>query len=97
MIVNALIIAPNKFELSQNFPNPWNPSTTISYKVPENILVTIKLYDALGKEITTLINEEQPAGIHTVTLNETGLSSGVYYYRMKAGNFKDSKKINLVK
>jgi uncharacterized protein (TIGR02145 family) len=95
--INVLISVPDKFELSQNFPNPFNPSTTISYKVPENILVTIKLYDVLGKEVSTLINEEQSAGIHTVNLNGTGLSSGVYYYQMKAGNFSDSKKINLVK
>jgi hypothetical protein len=96
-IINAEIIAPSKFELSNAYPNPWNPTTTIRYQVPINILVTIKLFDALGKEVITLVNEIRPAGSYEVTLNGKNLSSGIYYYQMKAGSFIETKKIILIK
>ncbi|MDR3667159.1 MAG: T9SS type A sorting domain-containing protein, partial [Ignavibacteriaceae bacterium] len=96
-IINADVSAPVKYELAQNFPNPWNPTTTIRYKMPVNGLVSIKVFDALGKEITTLVNEIKPAGNYEVTLNGKNLSSGIYYYQMRAGSFIETKKITLIK
>jgi uncharacterized protein (TIGR02145 family) len=96
-IVSAEIVLPVKFELSNAYPNPWNPTTTIRYQVPINIPVTIKIFDVLGKEIETLVNEFKPARSYEVTLNGKGLSSGVYYYQMKAGDFIDTKKFILIK
>jgi hypothetical protein len=96
-VVNAEIVAPLKFELSNAYPNPWNPTTTIRYQVPVNIMVTIKVFDVLGKEVSTLVNEVKQAGIYEVTLNGKGLASGIYYYQMKAGNFIETKKIILLK
>ncbi|MDR3667718.1 MAG: FISUMP domain-containing protein, partial [Ignavibacteriaceae bacterium] len=96
-IVSVEIVAPAKFELGQNYPNPWNPTTTIRYQVPVNILVTIKAFDILGKEVATLVNELKPAGNYEVTLNGKNLSSGVYYYQMKAGTFFETKKFVLIK
>jgi uncharacterized protein (TIGR02145 family) len=96
-IINVEIASPSKFELSNAYPNPWNPSTTIRYQLPFNILVTIKIFDALGKEVATLVNEVNPAGSYEVTFNGQGLVSGVYYYQMRAGNFRETKKIILIK
>ncbi|MDR3668521.1 MAG: FISUMP domain-containing protein, partial [Ignavibacteriaceae bacterium] len=96
-IVNAEIVAPIKFEMGQNYPNPWNPTTTIRYQVPVNILVTIKVFDALGREVATLVNEPKPAGSYEIVFNGHNLASGIYYYQMKAGNFIDTKKITLIK
>jgi hypothetical protein len=96
-IVNTEVAIPANFDLSQNYPNPWNPTTTIRYQVPVNIFVTIRVFDPLGKEVTTLVNEEKSAGTYEVTLNGKGLSSGVYYYQMKSGNFISTKKIILIK
>lgn len=88
---------PNSFVLSQNYPNPFNPSTKISYSVPKSSLVTIKVYDALGKEITTLVNEEKSAGNYEVDFDGSNFSSGVYFYRMQAGSFTDTKKFVLLR
>jgi uncharacterized protein (TIGR02145 family) len=96
-VVNVEIVAPLKYELSNAYPNPWNPTTTIRYQVPVNIMVTIKVFDVLGKEVSTLVNQVKQAGIYEVTLNGKGLASGIYYYQMKAGNFIDTKKITLLK
>jgi uncharacterized protein (TIGR02145 family) len=95
--INVEIASPANFELFNAFPNPWNPTTTIRYQVPINTLVTIKLFDALGREVLTLINEVKLAGSYEVTLNGKNLSSGVYYYQMKAGNFLETKKLILIK
>jgi hypothetical protein len=96
-IVAVEIAVPLKFDLSNAYPNPWNPTTTIRYQVPVNILVSIKVFDALGKEVTTLVNEVKPAGSYEVMFNGKGLSSGVYYYQMKSENFIETKKIILIK
>ena len=97
-------IAPSAFSLSQNYPNPFNPSTTIDYQLPENSFVTLKLYDVLGNEVITLINEEKPAGTHKFNWNASNLSSGVYYYQLRAtpdgaqsGIFTGTKKLVLMK
>lgn len=89
---------PGRFELSQNFPNPFNPNTVINFSVPaENTLVILKIYNSLGEEVGTLINQVVPAGNHKVNFDASGLSSGVYFYTLIAGNFIDSKKMVLLK
>jgi len=89
---------PVNFSLSQNFPNPFNPSTMINYSVPKTSLVTIKVYDVLGKEKATLVNEEKSAGNYSVSFSaNSGLASGIYFCRMQAGSFVDTKKLLLLK
>jgi hypothetical protein len=85
------------FTLEQNYPNPFNPTTTIKYTVPETGLVTLKVYDVLGSEVATLVNETMTAGQHTVNFNAAGLASGMYIYKMQAGNFQSVKKMMLMK
>ncbi len=85
------------YKLHQNFPNPFNPTTTIKYQIPELSIVTIKIYDILGNELASLINEEKPAGNFEVEFNATALSSGIYYYKLVAGDFVDVKKMILLK
>ncbi len=86
-----------EYSLGQNFPNPFNPSTTINYQIPELNFVTIKVSDVLGREFTTLINEEKPAGNYEVEFNGTNLPSGIYFYRLQAGEFVETKKMVLLK
>ena len=86
-----------KFSLSQNYPNPFNPTTTISYQLPEKSIVTLKVYDILGREIAELVNESKEAGNYKVTFDASNLSSGIYYYQIKAGNFVQSRKMLLIK
>ena len=88
---------PSNYALSQNFPNPFNPTTTIKYSVPKAGLVTIKVYDILGREVTTLVNEQKTVGNYEVQFNAAKLASGVYFYRMQAGDFVDIKKLLLLK
>jgi len=85
------------FSLDQNYPNPFNPSTTIQYSVPHRSSVVLKVYDVLGNEITTLVNEEKQPGYYKVNFNASRLSSGTYFYRMKAGNFTETKQFILLK
>lgn len=88
---------PTEYKLEQNFPNPFNPTTTINYALPKASVVTIKVYDMLGNEIMDLVNEQKPAGNHSATVDASGLASGVYFYTIKAGDFAASKKMTLVK
>lgn len=88
---------PQNFLLEQNYPNPFNPSTQINYSIPSAQKVTIKIYDELGKEVTTLVNSDQAAGNYTVDFNASELASGVYFYRIQAGNFIQMKKMILMK
>jgi hypothetical protein len=88
---------PVSAELFDNYPNPFNPATIISYQINIASQVTLKVYDVLGKEIVTLVNEEQPAGTYEVEFNAEGLPSGVYLYKLKAGNFLSVKKMLLLK
>jgi hypothetical protein len=84
--------------LHQNYPNPFNPTTKIRFDVPKASNVTIKVYNTVGQLIGTLVaNEFVSAGVKEVTFNGSGLASGVYYYTMEAGDFKDTKKLVLVK
>ncbi len=87
----------NSFELVQNFPNPFNPTTIISYQLPANTLVTLKVYDVLGRFVNTLVEDRQTAGTHSVTFNASNLSSGVYFYRLTAGSNVQTKKLMLLK
>ena len=88
---------PTEYCLSQNYPNPFNPSTKINYSVPEYGLVTIKVYDLLGNEVAPLVNEEKNAGNYEIEFNGYGLPSGVYFYKIFAGNFSETKKLVLIK
>jgi hypothetical protein len=87
----------NLFELTQNYPNPFNPSTTINYSIPKTSFVTIKVYNILGKEIATLVNQEKLQGNYDIEFNASGLPSGIYFYRMQAGSFVSTKKLLLLK
>jgi hypothetical protein len=96
---------PTEFTLEQNYPNPFNPSTMIRYEIPgqaDNMLVVLKVYDVLGNEVATLVNEEKPAGSYEVEFNSRGLihqtlPSGIYFYQLKAGSFIETKKMILLK
>ncbi len=93
--------APKKFELSQNYPNPFNPATTIRYNLPEAGMVKLTLFNILGQELRTLVNEFKEAGVHTINFSATGgaieLNSGMYIYKIEAGNFVQTRKMTLVK
>ena len=88
---------PLAFQLEQNYPNPFNPSTKISYSIPQEGDVTLKIYDVLGNEVATLVNEEKPAGVYEVEFNAGNLSSGIYLYKLTAGNFIQTRKMILIK
>ena len=91
-------VAPTGYTLYQNYPNPFNPKTTIEYEVPEKSFVTIKIYDILGREVQTLVNnEEQVRWRYKVEFDASLLSSGVYFYRIQAGNFVQTKKMMVLK
>ncbi len=88
---------PGTFELAQNYPNPFNPSTVINYSIPELAKVSIKVYNMLGEEVASLVNLEQSAGNYEVDFNAANLSSGVYFYSIRAGQFSVTKKMMLIK
>jgi hypothetical protein len=88
---------PKEYLLSQNFPNPFNPSTKIKYSIPKLSFVTIKIYDVLGGEVATLVNEEKQTGTYEITWYAEGLPSGVYFYKLQAGSFVETKKMVLIK
>ena len=96
-IVEVEITAPTKYSLEQNYPNPFNPTTTIKYSIKKAGLVTLKVYDILGKEITTLVNENKTAGNYSVNFNASNLPSGIYFYRLKSGSFLATKKLIFMK
>ena len=83
--------------LSQNYPNPFNPTTKIEYSIPKTSIVTLKVYDILGREVATLVNEKKFRGIYEVEFDGNGLSSGIYFYKIQAGNYSSVKKMILVK
>ena len=88
---------PTKFTLLQNYPNPFNPVTTIEFRIPESGLVSLKIYDLLGREVKTLVNEEMQPGNYTIKLDASSLSSGIYFYTLTAGEFVSTKKMVLLK
>jgi hypothetical protein len=87
----------NEFALLENFPNPFNPTTSIKYRIPEDSFVELRIFDILGREIITLINEKQEAGNHTVQFDASNLPSGIYIYRIVSGTFTATKKMILLK
>ncbi len=89
--------APLDYSLQQNYPNPFNPITTIKYQIPELSSVTLKVYDVLGSEVATLINEEKPSGSYEVDFDASTLPSGIYFYRLQTGSFVETKKMVLMK
>ena len=91
-------IVPSEFELSQNYPNPFNPTTTINFSIPTSSKVSLKVYDALGKEVATLVNEFKNAGNYSTNFTAaSNLTSGIYFYTISAGSFTSTKKLMLVK
>lgn len=90
-------LLPANFALEQNYPNPFNPSTTIRFSLPADNFVTLKVYNMLGQEVATLVNENKAAGNYNINFNASNLSSGVYLYRIDAGNFTAVKKLTLLK
>jgi hypothetical protein len=90
-------LTPPQMSLDQNYPNPFNPSTTISFSLPSRSFVTVKIFDVVGREVATLVSEEMPAGNYQRQWNATGFPSGMYFYRMQAGGFVQTKKILLVR
>jgi hypothetical protein len=88
---------PIEYALKQNYPNPFNPSTKIKYSIPQSSNVVLKVFDILGNEIETLVNEEKSVGIYEVQFDATGISSGVYFYTLTAGNFVENKKMVLLR
>lgn len=91
------LVSLTNFRLHQNYPNPFNPITSIEFTVPLNEYVTLKVYDILGKEIAVLVNGNKPTGNYEVKFDGKNLGSGVYFYRLKAGSFSETKKMMLVK
>jgi hypothetical protein len=89
--------APSEYKLYQNYPNPFNPSTNIRYQITNNRFVLLKVYDILGKEIATLVNEKQSPGVYEVIFEGSNLSSGIYFYTLTAGDFKATKRFVLIK
>ena len=95
--VNEDGISPNEFILYQNYPNPFNPTTTISWQQPIESKVSITVYDILGNEFENIVDEVMPAGRHTINFSADQLPSGIYFYKIIAGNFVETKKMMLLK
>ena len=88
---------PSKFTLNQNYPNPFNPGTKISWQSPSSSWQTLKVYDVLGNEIATLVDDVKPAGTYEVEWNANGLPSGVYFYQLRSEGLVETKKMILIK
>ena len=96
-IVEAEVGTPAKYSLAQNYPNPFNPSTKISWQSPVASHQTLRIYDVLGNEIAVLVNEERPAGNYEIEFDASMYSSGIYFYKLQAGSFVETKKMLLLK
>ncbi|HAP34508.1 MAG TPA: hypothetical protein DCQ28_00655 [Bacteroidetes bacterium] len=90
-------VTPNAFSLDQNYPNPFNPSTTIKYQIPLNGMVSLKVYNLIGQEVASLVNDMQTAASYETSFDASKLSSGIYFYTLRAGNFVETKKMMLLK
>jgi len=88
---------PHEFSISQNFPNPFNPNTTIRYSLPKAGNVKLTVYDAIGCKVATIVNEYKPAGNYSINFNASNLASGIYLYRLESGNYNDAKKLIILK
>jgi hypothetical protein len=94
---NKISEIPTGYSLGQNYPNPFNPSTKIQFSINNTQFVSLKVFDILGNEVATLVNEELTAGVYQYNFDASNLSSGVYYYRLNAGSFSETKKMILTK
>ena len=97
LIIDPEVQTPDRYELSQNYPNPFNPVTTIKYQIPDDGMVKLIVFDALGREVKTLVNNVQIAGVYEVRFDATDVSSGVYFYKLVTGQFEDLKKMIILK
>ncbi|MEJ2196696.1 MAG: T9SS type A sorting domain-containing protein [Ignavibacteriaceae bacterium] len=104
LLFSSLIIAqkddtsiPDYFSLKQNYPNPFNPSTIISWQLFTDSKINIKVFNVLGNEIATIVNEELPAGNYEVKFDASNLPSGIYFYKLTANQFSETKKMTLIK
>jgi hypothetical protein len=88
---------PEAFVLNQNYPNPFNPQTSIRFGLPDASNVSLKVYDLIGREVATLINERLAAGYHTVSFDGSQVATGIYFYRINAGEYRDVRKMILIK
>lgn len=95
--VNGDHFSPMTFELRQNFPNPFNPATTIQFQIPNSALTTLRVYDILGREISTILNQDLNAGVHKINWDSAHVASGVYFYRLASGKYVDTKKMIVAK
>jgi subtilisin family serine protease len=95
--INVSGITPQRYYLYQNYPNPFNPSTIIRYDLPENEFVSLKIYDALGREVVSLVNNVQEAGMHNAVWNAKDFSSGIYFFKLVAGKYNSTRKMMLIK
>jgi hypothetical protein len=95
--VETLEGIPQGFHLFQNYPNPFNPSTSIKFSIPNEEFVSLKVFNSLGEEVAVLINETKPAGNYSVSFNASKLTSGIYFYKIAAGNFFQTRKMMLIK
>ena len=96
-VINVDVTVPVQFELSQNYPNPFNPSTTINFSIPQSSVVTLKVFNTLGQEVNTLINQNMESGVHSISFDASELNSGIYFYRLEAGQFSEVRKMTLIK
>jgi hypothetical protein len=90
-------LSPDRYFVFQNYPNPFNPRTRIQFSIPEEVKVTIKVYDVLGNEVMELVNDKREAGNYEVEFDGSGLNSGIYFYTFRAGEYVSTKKMILVK
>ena len=88
---------PTKYRLQQNYPNPFNPTTKMRYELPKRSNVSLKIYDILGRQVAVLVDEEKAAGRYEVRWDAGGIASGVYFYRIRTGNFVETKKLILLR
>ena len=96
-VKTSMISSPTQFSLGQNYPNPFNPTTTITFSVPTHSLVSLKVFDILGREVATVLSEQLPAGNYSRQWSAQHMPSGVYFYRLHAGSFTETKKLVLLK
>jgi hypothetical protein len=97
IILSGEVYTPKVYSLKQNYPNPFNPTTSISFSIPSFAFTSLKVYDILGNEVATLVNEEKQAGTYEVRFDASNLSSGVYLYRLQAKDFTELKKMILLR
>ncbi len=96
-VEQSSLTVPGEFQLQQNYPNPFNPTTTIEFALPKQSNVTLKLFDILGREVATLVDDELESGVHKINFDAQDLASGIYFYRIHAEGFLKTKKLMLLK